>query len=159
MCQLLTGTPFQRSQARLGWRTPVNIEHVEWGDLSEEGGRAVVEVQSIKSSASLWDMARGQEYEVVVSSPRVDGSLTEDGDLRLQRVAQVHCCQTLVQTQGYSPSATARGDEKLALITIRHTLRATLVILSCGQALTATINSHTCMCVCLLFRTACWLKP
>ncbi|KAK9904839.1 hypothetical protein WJX75_003587 [Coccomyxa subellipsoidea] len=82
-------------QARLGWRTPVNIEHVEWGDLSEEGGRAVVEVQSIKSSASLWDMARGQEYEVVVSSPRVDGSLTEDGDLRLQRVAQGRAASTV----------------------------------------------------------------
>lgn len=73
----------------------------------------MVEVQSIRSSASLWDMARGREYEVVVSSPRVDASITEDGDLRLQRVAQVHCCQTLVQTQGYLPSATTMGIEKL----------------------------------------------
>ncbi|EIE19123.1 hypothetical protein COCSUDRAFT_59606 [Coccomyxa subellipsoidea C-169] len=75
-------------QASLGWRKPVNIEHVEWGDLSEAGGSAVVEVPSIRSSASLWEIARGREYEVVVSSPRVDGSLTEEGELRLQQVAQ-----------------------------------------------------------------------
>ncbi len=64
---------------------------MEWGDLSEAGGSAVVEVPSIRSSASLWEIARGREYEVVVSSPRVDGSLTEEGELRLQQVAQVTC--------------------------------------------------------------------
>lgn len=76
-------------QAKLGWRKPVDIEQIRWGDSSAPDANALVEVQSIKSSTSLWDVAIGREYEAVISSPRIDGSLTEAGELKLQQVAQV----------------------------------------------------------------------
>ena len=41
-------------QAQLGWRQPVSIQQIEWGD----GDEPLLEVQSVKSSASLWDIAR-----------------------------------------------------------------------------------------------------
>ncbi|CAL8464610.1 g4145 [Coccomyxa elongata] len=77
------------TQASLGWRKPVNIENVQWGDrASEAAGGPLVEVPSIRSSASLWDIAKGRECEVLISNPRVDGSLTDDGTFLLQQVAQ-----------------------------------------------------------------------
>lgn len=70
---------------------------MQWGDrVSEAAGSPLVEVPSIRSSASLWDITKGREYEVLVSNPRVDGSLTDDGTFLLQQVAQVTCWQTSI---------------------------------------------------------------
>lgn len=94
---MLTSWVLNLNQANLGWRKPVNIENVQWGDrASEAAGSPLVEVPSITSSASLWDIAKGREYELLVSNPRIDGSLADDGTFLLQQVAQVSCWQTSV---------------------------------------------------------------
>lgn len=76
-------------QVKVGWRTPMQITHVQWGDPAGTAGHALVEIDSIRGSAPLWDIVRGREFEVTVNSPRVDGSVNSQGELELQRVAQV----------------------------------------------------------------------
>lgn len=62
---------------------------MQWGDPADKTGHPLVEIETIRSSAPLWDIIRGREFEVTVNSPRVDGSANSQGELELQRVAQV----------------------------------------------------------------------
>ena len=41
-------------QAQLGWRRPVSILQIEWGN----GKQPLLELQSVRSSTTLWDIAR-----------------------------------------------------------------------------------------------------
>jgi hypothetical protein len=76
-------------QASLGWRRPVSIQQLRWGERGGAASAPLVDVAAMKSSAALWDIARGRDFDLVVSSPRVDGGLTADGVLRLQAAAEV----------------------------------------------------------------------
>ena len=46
-------------------------------------------VASVGSSAPLWDVVRGRDFDLLVQSPKVDGSVDAEGVLRLQAAAQV----------------------------------------------------------------------
>ena len=76
-------------QASLGWRRPLSIQELRWGERGSIASAPLVDVASVKSSASLWDIGRGREFDLVVSSPRIDGSLDAEGVLRLQAAAEV----------------------------------------------------------------------
>jgi hypothetical protein len=85
-----------QAQVKTGWRRPLQITDVQWRDPADAAGAALIEVESIRSAASLWDVVMGRDFEVVVGRPRVDGSVSPDGELHLQRVAQVALSISLV---------------------------------------------------------------
>lgn len=78
------------SQASLGWRKPLDVHGITLAEPSKLGGRELVTVSRIKSSAPLWDIVMGRDFDLIVGEPCVDCSLLPSGQSRLERLTQVN---------------------------------------------------------------------
>lgn len=62
---------------------------MRWLSSSAEGSREVAAIQSIRTSRSLWDVARGRDFEATIDRPTILGATDRDGDACILKVLQV----------------------------------------------------------------------
>eukprot|EP00803_Ostreobium_quekettii_P002353 evm.model.scf_1228.1 EVM.evm.TU.scf_1228.1 scf_1228:5381-12769(+) len=70
---------------QLGWTRPMLIEDL---CIRQKNGQPLVEVERISTAESLWKIATGGDFNLVVTNPKVDSSPDlESGDLQLLNFA------------------------------------------------------------------------
>lgn len=69
-------------QADLGWRKPVKISGITLQAPAHLGGETLASVASLRTNARLWDIARFKPFDVIVSSPQIDCTLSASGKLK-----------------------------------------------------------------------------
>lgn len=76
-------------QAEVSWRSPARIKNVRWLDGSSKDSREMAAIESISTSKSLWDIARGSEFEATIDKPTILGATDADGDACILKVVEV----------------------------------------------------------------------
>ena len=76
-------------QAEVGWRRPARLRNVRWLESSGKESRELATIESIRTSQSLWDIARGREFEATVDRPTILGATDVDGDPCILKVIEV----------------------------------------------------------------------
>ena len=76
-------------QAEVSWRSPARIKNVRWLDGSSKDSREMAAIESISTSKSLWDIARGREFEATIDKPTILGATDADGNACILKVVEV----------------------------------------------------------------------
>ena len=77
------------AQAEVGWRRPTRIRGVRWLESSGKESRELAAIEGIRTSQSLWGIARGREFEATVDRPTILGATDTDGDPCILKVIEV----------------------------------------------------------------------
>ena len=88
------------AQAEVGWRRPTRIRGVRWLESSGKESRELAAIEGIRTSQSLWGIARGREFEATVDRPTILGATDTDGDPYILKVIEVQ--GPSFSTEGYS---------------------------------------------------------
>ena len=75
-------------QAELGWTKPVSLEGLQLQENSPAESNVLFSVQRVSTSKSLWDIAGGQDFDLVIERPLLNGAEGPSGNLLIADVIQ-----------------------------------------------------------------------
>ena len=78
-------------QASLGWRRPVLLRGIAVAEPEQAGGAQLLQAAELRTTAPLWAVVTGRDYDAVLAAPRVSGARTAGGDWRLEGLLQARC--------------------------------------------------------------------
>lgn len=90
-CEVVTALCLP-AQASLSWRKPAVLHGLAVAEPAKSGGRPLLEALSLRTTAALWEVALGREFDVVLSAPRISGERDAAGDWRLETLLQARLC-------------------------------------------------------------------